>query len=133
MQDELIVGGLYSVESGDGRFSVVKVLALQPGIVHARLYNNKFGSRPVSIDPAVLSLGSILEGNAGIGHTPLSLQGFLKWQPVLMMTTMVTEGELVGYNFWKNSSPNRSANSLKDILSGVAERLAKRVRRKRPN
>src|SRR5688572_24700024 len=53
------VGGLYSVESGDGDFRVAKVLALDPGVVGVRLYKQKFASRPTSVDPSILTLGSM--------------------------------------------------------------------------
>ena len=133
MQDELIVGGLYSVESGDGRFGVVKVLALEPGIVHARLYAGKFESRPVNIDPITLSLGSILDDDFGIGHTPLALEGFMKWQPMLLMRTSVTEEELEGYKIWRDSTRNESKKSFKETMLGIAERVTSIVRPDRPN
>ena len=102
MREYIIVRGLYSINSGDGSFRVVRVLALDPGIVHARLYRNKFEIRPVSVDPTTLSLGSVFtDEDFGIGHTPLAKEGFISWQPVLLMKTDLTDEELEGYRLWK--------------------------------
>src|SRR4051812_45909052 len=109
MQNEPIVGGIYSIESGDGRFGVVKVLALDPGITHVRIYKNKYESRPHTIDPSTLDLGSILtDEDFGIGHAPLATEGFLSWRPVLIMKTELADDELVGYRFWQESANDRS-------------------------
>lgn len=125
MNENIVVGGLYSIESGDNSFKVVKVLALDPGIVHARIYRNKFEIRPVSVDPTTLSLGSVFTVKEfGIGHTPLDQEGFISWQPVLLMVTDLTEEELVGYRFWKESTSNESPNSPEQAPRGIMQRIA---------
>src|SRR5947207_9603396 len=79
VQDDLKVGGIYSVENDNGRFGVVKILALEPSIVHIRIYTNSFATRPERIDPSTLYLGSILDDDEfGIGHVPLSRNGFVQ-------------------------------------------------------
>jgi hypothetical protein len=99
---EYKIAGLYSVISGDGRYSVAKILALDEDAVHIRLYKNKFPSRPRTIDPSVLSLGSIYdEDGFGMGHLPLSQEGFGNWQPVFLVQTSVSDEELEGYEIWK--------------------------------
>ena len=45
------VGGLYSTDDGTGQFSVVKILMLEPDVVHLRIYKEKFASRPTTVDP----------------------------------------------------------------------------------
>jgi hypothetical protein len=134
MQQELVVGGLYSVETGDGRFGVVKVLALEPGIVHIRLYKNKFRSRPASVDPGTLSLGSVFEGeDFGIGHTPLDLEGFMNWQPTLLMNTDVADDELEGYRMWKEATSSGSPGSFSETARSIMRRVIRIVRPNRPN
>jgi hypothetical protein len=99
---EYKIGGLYSVISGDGNYSVAKILALDEEAVHVRLYKNKFRSRPQAIDPSILALGSIYdEDGFGMGHLPLSREGFAGWQPIFLTQTSVTEEELEGYEIWK--------------------------------
>lgn len=132
MRDDLVAGGLYSIESGDSGFAVAKVLALGSGMVHTRLYREKFESRPNSVDPAALSLGSVFESaDVGIGHTPLALDMFLSWQPVLLMKTGVTDEELVGYRFWKDSTSSESPNSPHKVWTSVSKLIASILRRKR--
>src|SRR5206468_3276370 len=52
----LEVGGLYSINSGDGQFGVAKLLAYGDGICHVRIYAQKFSSRPATVDTSILSL-----------------------------------------------------------------------------
>ncbi len=100
---ELKVGGLYSIDNGDGRFGIAKILALDEMAVHVRLYKNKFSSRPQTVESDTLSLGGGISSGEdfGIGHLPLSQEGFANWQPVFISQFPVTEEELVGYNMWK--------------------------------
>src|SRR5262245_30576531 len=67
-------GGIYSCKSGDGDFSIVKVLVVEDGVVHARLHKNRFKERPATIDPKELQVA--------IGHVPLAEAGFRNWEPV---------------------------------------------------
>jgi hypothetical protein len=97
------VGGLYSFDDGEGGFRIAKVLAIDGGAVHVRTYKNKFTSRPKEVATSTLSLGSIDdEGGGGIGHLPLSPEGFAAWRPVFIMGSSVSEEELEGYRLWKD-------------------------------
>jgi len=87
-------GGIYSCRSGDGDFSIVKVLVVEGGGVHARLHNNRFKEQPTAIDPKELQVA--------IGHVPLSEAGFRNWDPVLLLEQPVTDDELVGYHLWRD-------------------------------
>lgn len=99
-----VPGGIYSISNGDGSFGVVKVLAIDPGAVSIRIYQESFPERPDQIDPAALSLGSAeSEDGMGIGHLPLSPRDFALWFPVLILKADVAENELEGYRFWKAS------------------------------
>ena len=101
-QVEPVAGDLYSVETGDGTFSVVKVLAAGDDLVHLRLYKNRFAARPQQVDPAELSLGSIQDPDGfGIGHLPIPLSEFDAWGPRFLTNEPVTEEELEGYRFWQ--------------------------------
>ena len=87
-------GGIYSCKSGDGDFSIVKVLVVEDGAVHARLHKNRFKERPATIDPEQLQVA--------IGHVPLSETGFRNWEPMLLLEQPVAEAELDGYRIWRN-------------------------------
>ena len=101
---KLEVGGLYSINNGDGRFGVAKLLAYGDGICHVRIYAQKFESRPTTIEVSTLSLGKIDDPNGGgLGHLPLRKAGFLAWQPMLIAKTTITPDELDGYNMWKEA------------------------------
>lgn len=77
-----LAGELYSVGYEKG-FRVVKVLAADDQLVHVRLYKNLFPSRPSAIDESKLTLGKIDDPDGfGMGHLPLSRDGFRAWQPV---------------------------------------------------
>ncbi|MEX2384165.1 MAG: hypothetical protein WEB59_06190 [Thermoanaerobaculia bacterium] len=97
------VGGLYSVESGDRRFGVAKVLVVEAGIVHVRVYAEKFPTRPSSLDESTLSLGTIHDQDFGIGHLALQPAGFAAWQPALIKVVPVKADELDGYEEWKRA------------------------------
>ncbi len=94
-------GDICSVDSGEGDYSVIKLLVITEDGAHVRLYKNKFSDRPKSINVESLSLGKIGEaGGFGIGHVPLDVEAFLSWNPVCLINTGVSEEELEGYNFW---------------------------------
>jgi len=97
-------GGIYSIDNGDGKFGVVKILKLEPGIVHVRIYKNKFPSRPNAIKTEELSLGSINDADGfGMGHLPISETDFKGWKAVLLRRDNVKAEELEGYELWKEA------------------------------
>jgi hypothetical protein len=98
----LKAGAICSVDNGDGKFGIVKILVIDDDIAHIRIYKNKYNQRPVSIDTATLSLGSIYDTDgAGIGHTPLDRKAFDNWNPEVIRYEDVLEEELEGYHIWK--------------------------------
>jgi len=105
-QQEWVEGGLYSVESENGGYSIVKILKLDPEGVHVRLYSNHFSKRPSDVDPANLYMAGIdhrPEENLGLGHLPLSRTSFEGWRAVLIKVVAVEADELDGYDTWKEA------------------------------
>jgi len=101
---ELTPGGIYSIDRGDGTFGIVKLLVLEDGVAHVRIYKNWFEQRPQTIELDDLSLGGIDDPDGfGIGHIPIPEKDFSSWQPELLTITMVEEEELEGYDIWKES------------------------------
>ena len=97
-------GGLYSTADGKGRFSVVKILVLEPNAVHVRLYKQRFSSRPTSVDPASLTLGQLNDKDSfSIGHLPLSKASFASWGPVFISQQSISDDELEGYKTRKEA------------------------------
>ena len=97
-------GGVYSIDNGDGKFGVVKILKLEPGIVHVRVYKNKFAARPSTIKLDELSMGSIKDKDGfGMGHLPISEKDFAGWKGVLLTKSEVKADELEGYKLWKEA------------------------------
>ena len=101
--DTIKAGAICTVEDGDGKFGVIKVLVIDSEIAHVRIYKNKYTIRPSKIDLKTLSLGSINDKDGfGIGHTPLARRGFEEWKPVVIANENVSEEELEGYKIWKS-------------------------------
>ena len=73
-------GDLCSVEFDEGEYRVVKVLAIGDGMVHVRLYVDRFGERPFQVDPARLDQGAT-DKYFGIPHLPVSVENFATWRP----------------------------------------------------
>ena len=111
-------GGLYSVAVDERGFAVAKVLVVERGAVHVRVYSNRYADRPESIDPAALFLAPVPDftdaalnatrpeqrpdpGAFGIGHLPLRPASWAGWQPRLIAMDAVAEDELEGYRIWR--------------------------------
>ena len=100
-------GDLVSV-AAEGKFGVAKVLVTDAAGVHIRLYQERFDSRPLSVDAEMLTLGSMFAPPGepfSIGHLPLSYVSFLRgWEPQLIITGgTVGDHELEGYRSWEEA------------------------------
>jgi hypothetical protein len=99
------VGALYSVHDAKAGFRVAKVLVVDERAVHVRVYKNRFEERPVTIDAATLSLGTINDKDGfGMGHLPMTRSAFAAWEPVLLQRGSVEPAELEGYEIWRSAS-----------------------------
>lgn len=98
---ELREGGYYSFVDGE-RFSIAKVLKLEPDKVHIRLYKQHFQERPVQVDLSLLTIGTFRDPDGfGMSHLPLRRETFYRREPVLIAECPVTVNELKGYELWK--------------------------------
>jgi hypothetical protein len=68
------------VELRVGDYRVVKILAMGDGMVHLRLYADKW-----------------------IAHLPLSAEDFATWRPGIVGHEAVREEELEGYEIWREA------------------------------
>ena len=102
-------GDLCSIVSGQGGYKVAKILKLEDGIVHVRLYANRFDERPANVDPDDLELGVIDDESFGIGHLPLASSEFEAWQPQTIAHHPVQPDELDGYEEWRQAAEKGEA------------------------
>lgn len=91
-------GDLFTVELDAGEYRVVKILAMEGGIVHVRLYADKFVERPFNVEPAQLDLAAL-----GIPHLPVSAEDFATWRPGVVGHEVVQAAELEGYELWREA------------------------------
>jgi hypothetical protein len=96
----LVPGDLCTVELDAGEFRVVKILAMRDGMVHVRLYADKFVERPFQVDPAQLDL-AVIHKSFGIPHMPVSAEDFATWRPGVVGHEAVQAEELEGYELWR--------------------------------
>jgi len=99
----VIEGGLYSTQNEEGTFSIVKVLKVDDGGVHVRVYSNMFAARPTTVAESTLYMVGVKRGpneGLGIGHLPLAKTSFAGWRPTFIQTALVKEEELEGYRMW---------------------------------
>jgi hypothetical protein len=95
-------GDLCTVELREGDYRVVKILAIGDGVVHLRLYADKFVDRPFQVNPAGLDFVAIHK-SFGIAHLPLSSEDFATWRPGVVGHEAVRAEELEGYEIWREA------------------------------
>jgi hypothetical protein len=98
-------GGLYSVATEKGDFSVVKLLKLESNGVHISVYSNRFPQRPSDVDVSKLYMAGIHsnkpDDELGMQDLPLLRQSFSGWEPQLIKVVPVEPAELEAYEMWK--------------------------------
>lgn len=95
-------GTICTIEDGDGKYGVIKVLVIDDEIAHIKVYKNKYTQRPAKVDMKTLSLGSLNDADGfGIGHMPIARKGFDAWKPIPVGFETVTKDDLEGYEIWK--------------------------------
>jgi len=99
-QPRLRSGGLYASKGEDKLWRVLKVLAYDKSTVYLRLYTNRFKRRPVSIDPAELTLAMTVEHlkldviPIGVGCLPVDRASFVAEEKYYLGHAPVTEAEI---------------------------------------
>lgn len=93
-----------ALDEGAGKFGIIKVLVVEPGCIHIRLYKERFTECPNVIDTRKLSLSRLGDpGDIGIGHLPMEINTFLeKWKVHKIASEEVHEDELQGYYYWRD-------------------------------
>ena len=108
---EVKEGALYRVNDGEGWFRVAKILVVDDGGIHIRLYKNKWKERPQAVDISVLSLGSIHDADGfGMGHLPLARKSFGAWLPMF-----VQDGQVAKKNWMGMKCGRKGAETISDV------------------
>lgn len=96
-------GGLYACRQEDGAYAVAKILKLDAGGVHVRVYSNRYETFPKTLDESALYLAGVDRApgeQLGMGHLPLSRASFAAWEPKFIKIVPVNDSELEGYRMW---------------------------------
>ena len=122
-------GQLHSVLwHGDGTFNVAKVLAVDDRGLHVRVYAEQFAARPTQV-PEVLEVGSPYDGAAfGVGHIPVTVAQWERWEPELLGTAPLEEDDLVDLHRWQQEASD--TDYLGEEQPGLLSRLLGRRGRK---
>lgn len=98
-----VEGGLYYTRNENGTYSVLKILKIDDGGFHVRLYSNQFTEPPKMIDESALYMAGKdrkPSERVGVGHLPISKRPFLGWRATYFQQSTVSEEELEGYSMW---------------------------------
>src|SRR5947208_4709001 len=96
-------GDLCSVRSGEGTYSVAKILKLDEDVTHVRVYAKTYEERPTEVPNEELYLGTVFDDDFGLGHLPLDAGEFEHWEPQVIRHTEVEAEEFEGYDMWRDA------------------------------
>jgi hypothetical protein len=123
-------GDLCSVRGGDKGFVVAKVLKLEEGIVHLRVYAKKYAERPREAADEERHLGTVFDDDFGLGHLPLDAGAFEAWEPELIRRSSVEPEELEGYEMWREAEDGGAGGVWgRDEREGLGSKLKRLFRR----
>lgn len=89
-----------------GRYSVLKILKLDPYGVHVRIYSNQFEQHPSKLDETTLYMAGMdrkPNESLGMGHVPIRRASFASWGARFIKIVPVEQEELGGYQMWKDA------------------------------
>ena len=91
-------GGYYASKTDDGKYRVIKILVIDRDAYHVRMFANKFDAPPQESDLPSLTLGGLGSPvGFGVGHLPMSKNGFTEDKYLFIGDREVEESELDGY------------------------------------
>lgn len=92
-QSDIKIGGLYSIRSTYGEFTVVKVLDADDLGVCLRAFGNVFPARPDKADIPTLTMEKVDKRQWPMACVPVLSEGFLKDDPILLTVQGLTDEE----------------------------------------
>jgi hypothetical protein len=100
-------GGIYAFKNeGNGSYSVLKLLKVESGGVHVRIYSNQFDAPPTQVDESKLYMVGLQHKEnetLGVADVPLKGEIFQNYKATFVQQSTVTPQELEGYNQWKKA------------------------------
>jgi hypothetical protein len=99
-------GGLYAFKNDNGSYSVMKLLKVEGGGAHVKIYSNQFDSPPTQVDESKLYLAGLNHKpneTLGVEDAPLSGESFQNYKATFVQQSTVTPQELEAYNTWKKA------------------------------
>jgi hypothetical protein len=99
-------GGLYAFKADNGSYSIMKLLKVESGGVHVKIYSNQFDSPPTQVDESKLYLAGLNHKpneTLGVADAPISGETFQNYKATFVQQGTVTPEELEGYNTWKKA------------------------------
>ena len=99
-----VEGGTYAIATDDGSsYQVLKILKIDEGGVHIRVYSNRSADVPSLVDEASLYMAEVdLKPNekGWLSHIPVSKGTLAKWGARFVQQSSVSAEELEGYEIW---------------------------------
>jgi hypothetical protein len=102
-EPDFLEGGIYTTPRESGGFVILKILKIDDGGVHVRVYSNIYPTAPTQVDETSLYLAGMDRKPSealGMGHLPLSHQSFKGWKAHFIQQAHVSKEELEGYQMW---------------------------------
>ena len=99
-------GGFYAFKNDNGSYSIMKLLKVEGGGVHAKVYSNQFDAPPTQVDESKLYIvGLAHKPNETLGSADVPMKGeiFQNYKATFVQQGTVTPEELEGYNQWKKA------------------------------
>jgi hypothetical protein len=100
----MMEGGLYRVRHDNGSYAVFKILKIDQGGVHVRLYSNSFSQPPAHVDESTLFLvgrAQLKPGvTLGVKHLSLPRISYYSWSAAFVQQSSVDDDELGPWRKW---------------------------------
>ena len=103
---DLKEGGIYCFKNANGAYSVLKILKVESGGLHIRVYSNQFDSPPTKVDESTLYMaGRNPKPNEILSEpdTALSKKSFDNYKATFVQQSTVKDDELEIYKTWKQA------------------------------
>ena len=97
-------GGIYAFQNSNGSYSVMKLLKVEGGGVHIKIYSNQFDSLPTKVDESTLTIVGLNHKEnetLGVADMPIKYDAYANYKATFVQQGTVTDEELKGYKTWK--------------------------------
>ncbi len=92
-EPEMVNGGLYSVEDGQGDYRPAKLIGFDSTTAHLVLYCNQYSIRPDTLLASSLRLVPLRDELSGREHFPVLRRLFRAWVPERVGFDSITDSE----------------------------------------